>query len=311
MRRPPAVAPGMRPRWWPAVILTPDQLVPVAAVKESVVTADEPVIGVVIGDEARAYPVEILSMHEVVNDEVAGVAIAITWCSRCQTAIVYSRKVGEQTLTIGNTRTLRDGSMLLYDCETQSRWVQTTGKAVRGPRELTPIDSELTRWSTWMERHPATAVLIGERPDELRVHNFKVWTPEWLARMGLFARIGKVARAYPLDLMERLGMVEEEVEGEPVIAVFARQQGVLRIFRREIDGKPLALELARDGAGDSGALELRERGGTRRFDAVTGRPLGGTTQGALQPLPTSSILLESFRAHFPKGAVYQEPAAGG
>jgi hypothetical protein len=59
------------------------------------------VIGVEHNGEARAYPVELLSLHEVVNDVVGGRPIAVTWCPLCASAVGYERRVGSRTLTFG------------------------------------------------------------------------------------------------------------------------------------------------------------------------------------------------------------------
>jgi hypothetical protein len=42
-------------------------------------TADEPVLGLRLGDERRAYPLGYLSAHEIVNDRVGDTPIAVTW----------------------------------------------------------------------------------------------------------------------------------------------------------------------------------------------------------------------------------------
>jgi hypothetical protein len=54
---------------------------------------DERVIGLVINGEARAYPINILSSHEIVNDIVGGEPVAVTWCPLCFSAIVFSREL--------------------------------------------------------------------------------------------------------------------------------------------------------------------------------------------------------------------------
>ncbi len=67
---------------------------------------DNLVIGYVAGDRAYAYPINILNLHELVNDELAGVPVLISYCPLCASGVVYSRKLDEQTLLFGNTSAL-------------------------------------------------------------------------------------------------------------------------------------------------------------------------------------------------------------
>ena len=95
-------------------------------------TGREPVIAVAIGDQARAYPLQILLWHEIVNDTLGGEPIAITYCPLCNTAIVYARRVGRSVLTFGTTGNLRNSDLVMWDRQTQSWWQQYDGRAVVG-----------------------------------------------------------------------------------------------------------------------------------------------------------------------------------
>ncbi len=81
---------------------------------------DEPVISVVVGLDARAYPVSTLMWHEIVNDEFNGVPLAITYCPLCNSGIVFKRTVGERVLDFGVSRKLRHSDMVMYDRQTES-----------------------------------------------------------------------------------------------------------------------------------------------------------------------------------------------
>ena len=54
----------------------------------------EPVVGLVINGEARAYPLRVLIWHEIANDELGGVPVAVTYCPLCNTAVVFDRPLG-------------------------------------------------------------------------------------------------------------------------------------------------------------------------------------------------------------------------
>src|SRR5687768_14424070 len=76
---------------------------------------EEPVIGVEIGGDARAYPLRILTWHEIVNDVVGAVPVAVTYCPLCNAAIVFRRELDGTVLEFGTTGRLRNSDLVMYD----------------------------------------------------------------------------------------------------------------------------------------------------------------------------------------------------
>lgn len=108
----------------------------------------EPIITVELDNATpRAYPIRYLTYHEIVNDVVGGVPIAVTFCPLCNLGITFDRRVDDAVLEFGVSGKLRRSDMIMFDRQTQSWWQQAIGKAVVG--ELT--DTELKRLPTWME----------------------------------------------------------------------------------------------------------------------------------------------------------------
>jgi hypothetical protein len=101
----------------------------------------EPVIAVQLGGQARAYPLQILIWHEIVNDTLGGVPIAVTYCPLCNSAIVFDRWVVGRTLTFGTTGNLRDSDLVMWDRQTQSWWQQFSGQAMVGTLTGTQLKS--------------------------------------------------------------------------------------------------------------------------------------------------------------------------
>lgn len=91
------------------------------------------------GETVKVYPYNILNWHEIVNDTVAGVPVAVTFCPLCGSAIVYDRRVGGETLTFGVSGFLLESNMIMFDREREALWQQSTGKVLAG-RDL---DTEL------------------------------------------------------------------------------------------------------------------------------------------------------------------------
>ena len=93
---------------------------------------DEPVISLEISGEAKAYPLGILIMHEIVNDGLGGVPVSVTYCPLCNTAIVFDRRVNGQVLDFGTSGFLRKSDLIMWDRQTESWWQQITGEAIVG-----------------------------------------------------------------------------------------------------------------------------------------------------------------------------------
>ncbi|MGH3132776.1 MAG: DUF3179 domain-containing protein [Gaiellaceae bacterium] len=125
----------------------------------------EPVISVTVGDQTRGYPIQILTWHEIVNDELSGVPIAVTFCPLCNTAIVFDRRLDGDVLSFGTTGKLRDSDLVMYDRGTESWWQQFSGGALVGElagKKLTQLPARMVAWEEFREEHPAGLVLDKE-----------------------------------------------------------------------------------------------------------------------------------------------------
>jgi hypothetical protein len=123
---------------------------------------EEPVLAFALGDEARAYPVRILIWHEIVNDAVDGVPVAITYCPLCNSAIAFDRRVGPRVLDFGTSGLLHRSDLVMYDRQTESLWPQFDGRAVAGVltgTELTALPVSTVSWREWRNAHPEGRVL--------------------------------------------------------------------------------------------------------------------------------------------------------
>jgi hypothetical protein len=136
------------------------------------VTSDR-VVGVILGGQARAYPVRLLNWHEVINDTLGGIPIAVTYHPLCDSVVVFDRRVGGETLEFGVSGLLFNSNQLLFDRRveptTESLWSQLLGRAVAGPaaeagRTLDVLPSSVARWDRWLELYPETTV-IDPDPD--------------------------------------------------------------------------------------------------------------------------------------------------
>jgi len=135
--------------------------------EERLIAAQEAVIGLTINGDARAYPIRILIWHEIVNDTVGGVPVAITYCPLCNAAIVYERRTESGLFTFGTTGKLRNSDLVMYDRQTESWWQQFTGQAIVGKltgQKLKMIPARLEAFALFKERHPDGWVLVPTDP---------------------------------------------------------------------------------------------------------------------------------------------------
>lgn len=125
--------------------------------------ADEPVMSVQINGETKAYPLRILTWHEIVNDVVGGIPIAVTYCPLCNAAIVFDRTVKGQVTEFGVSGKLRYSDMIMYDRNTHSWWQQFTGEAIIGAQmgtKLKVLPSRTESWGRFVARAPEGKVLV-------------------------------------------------------------------------------------------------------------------------------------------------------
>ena len=122
----------------------------------------EPVLAIEIDGDARAYPVQILMWHEIVNDTVGGVPVSVTYCPLCNSAVAYDRRVGDRIVDFGTSGSLWNSALVMYDRQTQTLWSHFNGAGIVG--ELTGVQLEtfpvaMVPWGVWRDANPDGLVL--------------------------------------------------------------------------------------------------------------------------------------------------------
>ncbi len=211
--------------------------VPVSEMSE--LAATEPVVGLSLNGDARAYPLRILTWHEIVNDQVGGVPVTVTYCPLCNSAIVFDRRVGGRILEFGTTGKLRNSDLVMYDRTTESWWQQFLGEAIVGEMtgtRLTSIPARLESWERFAARHPDGRVLVPDNPglrDYGRNPYFGydtakapfLYDGELPADVPAMARVVVVGKeAWSLELLRDRGRVES---GDLVLSWEAGQNSAL------------------------------------------------------------------------------------
>jgi hypothetical protein len=127
---------------------------------------DDLVFGVEINGDARAYPLRIMGWHEMFNEVIGGVPVALAYCTLCGSGILFETQVEgrDRPLIFGSSGLLYRSNKLMFDRETGSLWNQFTGRPVAGPLVDSGIELKIrpvaiTSWASWRKRHPESRVL--------------------------------------------------------------------------------------------------------------------------------------------------------
>ena len=234
-----------------------------------------PVIALEVDGVARAYPLAILTRHEIANDVINDLPVAVTFCPLCNSAIVFDRRVAGDTLRFGVSGLLRNSDLIMWDDATQSLWQQLTGEGIVGAhtgRLLDIVPSQLVGYGAFKEQYPQGQVLstggrfYGSNPYVNYDSN-----PRPFLFMGalddrllatervLGAEIEGASVAYPFSILAEEGVINDRVGETDVVAVWqpgafsaldaasidqSRDAGMAALFDRAVAGSALTFELA-------------------------------------------------------------------
>ncbi|MEE8331236.1 MAG: DUF3179 domain-containing protein [Acidimicrobiia bacterium] len=280
--------------------------------------ADDDLVLGYLGDRAYAYPIRILNFHEIVNDEIDGVPVLVSYCPLCRSGVVFDRRLGDQVLTFGNTSALYDSDLVMFDRQTGTYWWQVPGRGIVGTlsgEELTALPSVTTTWAVWKTTYPDTVVLSREtgftRPydrdpfvgyaESLDSGSFPfpvsaAATDDRLraAEVVLGVAIAGSHRVYPLGILGDAAF-NDEIEGTPLV-ILSRLAGPSgAAYSAVIGNRQLTFE-TRDG--EVFDLETDSRwtfGGL----AVEGELAGET----LEALPSRTTFWFAYVAAFPEATI--------
>jgi len=292
----------------------------------------EPVILVQVGDEAKAYPIQILIWHEIANDTVGGEPLIVTFCPLCNTAIVFKRTVNEGILDFGTTGRLRYSNLIMYDRQTETWWQQATGEAIAGDLTGTQLEfypATIISWEEFKTSYPDRKVLsretgyarnYGRNPyvgyDDVNNPPFLYRGPITPNQLPPVARVLTIdlngeAVAYPYETLERLGAANDIVGGEAVVVFWqegtaspldsstttGRDVGTAAAFSRQLDGQTLVFSFADEQIFDEQ---------TNSEWNILGQAIAGEMKGKqLMPAVAINHFWFSWAAFKPETRIYQ------
>ena len=250
---------------------------------------EEAVILVEVDGLAKAYPVQILIWHEIVNDEFGDVPVTVTYCPLCNSALAFDRRLGDRLLDFGTSGALYQSALVMYDRQTESLWAHFTGRGLVGHfagAELTFIPAQTVSWVQFREAHPDGLVLSREtgaaRPygqNPYPGYDFEdadpigaFFTGEIDRTLAAKARIVGVA-----DDGGSFAVRFEDLEVQPVIPVTEDGRNLVVFHRPGLASSLDSVQV--DGGrdvGQSGVFEATAPDGTRLTFVPAGDPAAGT-----------------------------------
>ncbi len=217
---------------------------------------DDLVFGVAINGDVRAYPLRIMGWHEMFNEVIGGVPVALAYCTLCGSGILFETHVEGRAkpLVFGSSGFLYRSNKLMFDRETHSLWNQFTGKPVVGPL----VDSKIalkqrpvviTSWDSWKAENPETKVL-STRTGHKRDYGSGVVYNDYFSSDDLMfpalvdqsnhkqkdyvfaVRQFGAARAWPLKAFESQNVINDAIGDRPLVLVGAASERTVRAYER-------------------------------------------------------------------------------
>ena len=286
-----------------------------------------------VDGDARAYPIQILMWHEIVNDTLGGKPLLVSFCPLCNTAIAFERTVNGQVFDFGTTGRLRFSNLIMYDRQTETWWQQATGDAIVGKltgAQLAFYPASIISWADFKSHYPGGSVLsqktgfvrdYGRNPytgyDDINKTPFLYQgspTPGELPPMArvLTLDLNSEAVAYPYDILKEKNVTNDVVGKDPVVIFWAegtasaldsssvaggRDVGAAAAYSRLVDGDVLEFTY------EDNAIHDEQTGTTWN---IFGQAIDGELKGRqLVPLVSINHFWFSWAAFQPETRIYQ------
>jgi hypothetical protein len=285
----------------------------------------EAVFGVSLGGEQRAYPLRLLDWHEMLNDEVGGEPITLSYCTLCGSGVLFStRTPAGKAYTFGTSGLLYRSNKLMVDRQTLSLWSNLTGEPVVGRLAASPVKLPIlpltrTTWKEWRTRHPATTVIVPDpemvkrwgfdyRPGAANQRRSGVSFPVPLHSAALqerdevyAVRLEGQAKAYPLETVLQRRVINDRLGEIPLVLVGDPASGAVRAYRRgERTFRP----------GRSPAEVLDENGRRWSVGEEALSPIPGKGTAELGRVPGHAAFWFGWYAFFPDSELYGDSGEG-
>lgn len=295
----------------------------------------EPVIAVELNGVAKAYPLQIMTWHEIVNDEFAGKPVTVTFCPLCNTALAFDRELNGTIYDFGTSGRLYNSALVMYDRQTGSWWSQVLGQAIVGEltgSQLTFLPAAIVSWADFKAAHPDGLVLSRDTGYR-RAYGANPYAQYDAPGNRPFLFRGKVdprlqamervvgvefdgdAKAYPFSVLAEERVVVDTVGGQAIVVFYypgttsaldsqsiadSRDVGAAAVFDPELDGQSLTF-----GVNAAGDIVDDQTGSVW---SVLGEATSGPMEGKrLTPIVHGNHFWFAWAAFNPDTSIYGQP----
>lgn len=295
----------------------------------------EPVIFVQVDGVARAYPLQILTWHEIVNDTLNGKALIVTFCPLCNTAIAFEREFDGQVLDFGTSGRLRYSNLIMYDRQTETWWQQATGEGIAGKytgEQLSYYPAALISWADFKSEYPNGDVLsketgynrdYGRNPyagyDDINNTPF-LFDGVYVDELPAMARVLTIELngetvAYPYTTLQALNVINDNLGDEEIVVFWAAGTASALDASQIEAGQDVGAAVAYSRSGATRTLSfVSENGVIRDVETnsvwnIFGEAVAGELKGEhLTPIVAINHFWFSWAAFKPETRIYQPPS---
>jgi hypothetical protein len=293
----------------------------------------EPGALVRVGEDVRFYPLSIMTRHEIVNDEIGAIPVAVTYCPLCNTALAFDRRVDDEVLRFGVSGLLRNSDLVMWDDKTTSLWQQITGEGIVGDfagTVLEPLSTAIVSFGDFRANFPDGQSLSRDTgfPISYGINPYQGYSsldapfipvdgaddtrfPGLERVVGV--SVGGVDKAYPFSLLSETGVANDTIGDVPVVVLWgspdtADALDATVIAESAAIGTAVAFDPVIEGRRLTFAAE-----GNGFVDAETGSTWNIVGQATAGPLAGSQLATVTHRnefwfawtAFFPEAEVYE------
>jgi hypothetical protein len=282
----------------------------------------ELVLGLNINGDIRSYPLQILVWHEIVNDEVGGVPVAVTYCPLCFTNQVFNRTIDDvqEVVEFGTSGKLYNSNLVMYDRTSKSLWSQALAEGILGKHAGTKLERvpfDIAYWKEWKELYPDSKVLsrdtgsnrpYGADPYGDYYTNSDVLFPVLNRddRLGLKEIVVGLEnkeqhKAYKLQEIENKKVINDQVNGKP-IALFSLYPFMIRGYDPIVEDGEQKIALQFNYNAENNKFIDKQTGSVWNFE---GKAISGQMKGKqLTRLPFDEGFWFEWVAFHPKTEIY-------
>jgi hypothetical protein len=266
-----------------------------------------------LNGDVRFFPLSILMRHEIVNDEIGGVALSVTFCPLCNSAVTFEREVDGDHLRFGVSGLLRNNDLVMWDGKTVSLWQQATGEAIVGdfagtrlemvPTSIVSFGDFRTGFADGLSLSQDTGfdLTYGRNPYEGLSGRFAPLLPFERNIDGRYfamervvgVTVGDVHKAYPFDVLVDTPVVNDRIGDLDIVVLWGSPDTADPLNRAQVaEGRAIGSALVLDPVVDGQKLTFAAADEDRFVDAETGSVwtiLGQAIEGPLEGTQLGTI----------------------